>query len=232
MKKLIALVSIIALILSLAACGNKKDLAENTGSDLTDTTISSVDDNTEKTESDKPQNDADEKPESDSTTTDSPSEPQTPQGGTDSKQETPKDDPSSKQETPKDDTSSKQDTPVKNEPTNASSYFLNENNNNYDIDAVSIKPRYVYWKNGELIAECFVINGFSHNVYNLDVKSLSFSNKSGVIASAVDFGILNGVNLPPYTNVVWTFRFSADCVAAYGADLSSLICDASVNYSY
>ena len=105
----------------------------------------------------------------------------------------------------------------------AENVFINENNNYYDVDAVSIRPRYVYWENGKLIAECFVINGFNHNVFNINVKSLSFNNGSVDIASAV-FGVMNDVVLEPYTHVVWRFEFSANCVANYGADLSSLNC--------
>ena len=110
--------------------------------------------------------------------------------------------------------------------------FFNENNNSYDLNSLSVKPRYVYWENGELVAECFVINGFSHNVFNIDVESITFSNSSGVIASGSGFGVLENVTLAPFTNIVWTFRFAPDAVQNYGADLSRLICNASVSNSY
>lgn len=110
-------------------------------------------------------------------------------------------------------------------------YFFNEQNSSYDIDSVSIKPRYVYWENGTLVAECFVINGFSHAVHSLNVDSLTFSNESGEIASA-GFGALEGVMLPAYSNVVWTFTFDADFVSIQDAELSSLTTNASVSYAY
>ncbi len=114
------------------------------------------------------------------------------------------------------------------------SFFLNESNFAYDLNAVSVKPRYVYWENGELVAECFVINGFDHNVYNVDVTALSFSTPTnGTIAYAEDFGILEGVVIPPYSYITWTFRFTEDCVESYGANLSeTLTCRCSTSNSY
>ena len=110
-------------------------------------------------------------------------------------------------------------------------YFLNENNNFYDQNAVSVRPKYVYWYDGKLIAECFVVNGFNHPVYNINVKSLSLSNADGLIAEG-SFGSLEGVTLQPYTHVVWTFTFSADCIAKYGADITSLIYNSNVSNNF
>ncbi len=110
-------------------------------------------------------------------------------------------------------------------------YFLNENNNFYDKDAVSVRPKYVYWYDGKLIAECFVVNGFDHPVFNIDVKKLSFSNEDGLIAEGV-FGKLNGVTLQPHTHIVWTFTFSEDCIAKYAADITSLIYNSNVENNF
>ena len=82
-----------------------------------------------------------------------------------------------------------------------------------------------------MVAECFVINGFSHAVHSLNVDSLTFSNEGGEIASA-GFGALEGVMLPAYSNVVWTFTFDADFVSIQDAELSSLTTNASVSYAY
>ena len=104
----------------------------------------------------------------------------------------------------------------------ANNYFLNDANNSIDLNAISIKPRYVYWKDGKLVAECFVINGFSHAVGKINVKSLTISNDDGVIASAA-FGELDGVVLSYGQYCVWKFTFPADCVNAYNADLHHLL---------
>ena len=115
--------------------------------------------------------------------------------------------------------------------TNENNYFLNENNNILEKDALTIRPKYVYWKDGKLIAVCYVINGFSHNVFNINVKSLSFANKNGAIASA-SFGGLNNLSLAPNTHAEWTFEFNADCIQNYGADITSLQCTYSTSNSY
>ena len=48
----------------------------------------------------------------------------------------------------------------------------------------------------------------------------------------VNDGALEGVTLPAYTNVVWTFRFDTDFVSMQDAELSSLTTNASVSYAY
>ena len=144
-------------------------------------------------------------------------------------------------ETPADTTPDKNE--IKDENSNSSNnnsnvdyapgnnYFLNENNNFYDKDAVSVRPKYVYWHDGKLVAECFVVNGFDHPVFNINVKKLSFSNGDGLIAEGA-FGKLDGVTLQPHTHIVWTFTFSADCIAKYGADITSLIYNSNVSNNY
>ncbi len=109
--------------------------------------------------------------------------------------------------------------------------FFNPNNYAYDINSLSIKPRYVYWRDGNLVAECFVINGFAHSIYNIDVKSLAFSNPDGLIAAAT-FGSLQGLVLGAYQYAVWTFTFSPDCISTTGASLSTLITNSSTSNSY
>ncbi len=110
--------------------------------------------------------------------------------------------------------------------------FYNPDNTAYDTNALSVKPGRVYWEGETLVAECFVINGFNHNVFGITVKELTFSNKDGVIASG-SFGELQGLTLAPYTNTVWTFRFSANCIERQGADLTdTLTCNAKTSNYY
>lgn len=122
--------------------------------------------------------------------------------------------------------------PVTQAPTDDSNnYFFNENNNGIDANAVSIKPRYVYWENGQLVAECFVINGFPHTVGNINVKTLKIYNESGLIASG-GFGELQGLVLPSGYHGVWKFVFSADCVATPNAALQTLTLQYNVSNTY
>ena len=121
--------------------------------------------------------------------------------------------------------------PTEQQPVVDNNYFRNDANNTYDVNCVSVKPRYVYWKDGTLYAECFVINGYNRYVSNINVEKIAISNKSGVIATA-NFGLLDGVVLAPYTHITWTFSFGADCVISPNANLSWLSVDASATYRY
>ncbi len=100
-------------------------------------------------------------------------------------------------------------------------YFLNETNNTIDANTIAIKPRHVYWENGKLVAECFVINGFAHTVGNIDVELLQIYNSDGLVASG-GFGVLQGLVLSSGYHVVWKFTFNEDCIACPNAQLQSL----------
>lgn len=114
----------------------------------------------------------------------------------------------------------------------SNNYFFNDTNYAYVVNELSIKPRYVYWQeDGTLVAECFVINGFSHAIYNIEVKTISFANADGLIASA-NFGALKNLVLGPYQYYVWVFSFPPDCVSIFGAFLASLMCNTSTGFWY
>ncbi len=114
---------------------------------------------------------------------------------------------------------------------NPTSEFLNYSNNAVDVNTVSIKPYHVYWKDGCLIAECYVINGHNTPASNIRVDSLSFENKSVKIASG-SFGELQGLVLAPYSYAKWTFGFVPADVENYGADLGYLRCISDCSYSH
>lgn len=114
---------------------------------------------------------------------------------------------------------------------NTNNVFFNDTNYACGPNEVQIKPRYVYWDGGKLVAECFVINGYGHTIYDINVKSLSFENESGEIASA-SFGTMQNATIAPNSHIVWTFTFGEDCVMAPGAALSSLGCKFNVNNKY
>ena len=117
-------------------------------------------------------------------------------------------------------------------PKPVSAPFQNDTNYmNAPIGQVSIQPKYVYWEDDMLIAVCFVCNGTQNTVYNIDVEELSFKGNDGALASAT-FGVCNGLSLAPMTYEEWTFRFPADCISQFGADLSYLSTHSSVGFYY
>lgn len=110
-------------------------------------------------------------------------------------------------------------------------YFYNDTNHSLDVNCVSVKPRYVYWQDGMLVAECFVINGFSHTVGNICVDKLAIYNDDGLIAEGM-FGQLQDLVLEGHHYVVWTFYFAPDSVAQPNAPLQVLGTEASVTNNY
>ena len=215
MKKLLALVLVLILTLGLTACGTtgteKGSKKQKNDKTPIESVITNKDDETEVediTDIDEDVSDTKtEEPEKVGNDENIVPEPEKPE------------EPSNPTETPEPETT------VQN-------VYFNENNNYYDANTITIRPRYVYWENGELVAECFVINGFSYNVFNMNVKFLSFSNTSGLVASGDNFGVLSNLTLEPYTYAIHTFRFGGAAVDNYGADLSYLNCKSNIFYSY
>lgn len=97
-------------------------------------------------------------------------------------------------------------------------YFISLSNDYYETDEVLIKPYYVYWDNGDLIANCYISNGYSESVTNIDVQSFSLYNEQGLIAEG-SFGMLTGLVIEPLSVVDYTLRFTSDSISLYGADL-------------
>jgi len=122
--------------------------------------------------------------------------------------------------------------------TPAENVFFHDTNyaDSLHTNNVTIKPRRVYWDNGKLQAECFVINGMSGSVWNVNVSGLRFYNRAGNIANA-SFGTLNANSqfngsIPAHSYIIWTFTYAPDCIYNYGADLSELGCEAKTNYNH
>ncbi len=114
--------------------------------------------------------------------------------------------------------------------------FINTNNPNYTHGKLTIHPRHVYWKDGQLVAQCFIVNGLNESLSKVVVKRLTFTNGNNqVLADAaftnspINFISAIGRTLNHGENVVWEFTFSADTVKNYGADLSRIIIDSSTN---
>ena len=104
--------------------------------------------------------------------------------------------------------------------------YNDENAKTPEKNKLIIKPYHVYWDGGELIAECYVINGYDYDVSNITYGKITVSNKDGVIASYT-FKKLEGVVLSANKIIVQTIVFEPGHVTSPGADLSDLIWDCS-----
>lgn len=104
-----------------------------------------------------------------------------------------------------------------------------DGNNGYEEGKVVVRPRYMYWNNDVLYAECYVVNGCDYTVSGIEVETLSFANDSGEFASA-NFGELVDVTIPPYMNIIWTFIYTDDAVITPNADLNTVYYYSNVYY--
>lgn len=130
-------------------------------------------------------------------------------------------------------TAPKDASPMPNMPAPASSnFFRNESNCAPDINSVSVKPCYVRYENGMLIADCFVINGLNTPVYNIYVDNLLFEDANDQLIAQAAFGELKGLCLGPNQYVLWSFTFHPEAVANQQADLSYLNCVTDTSYNY
>ncbi|MBQ6428163.1 MAG: SLAP domain-containing protein [Oscillospiraceae bacterium] len=117
--------------------------------------------------------------------------------------------------------------PIQESPQN---YFLNKNNFAPDLNNVSVKPGYVRYENGKLVADCFVINGLNAIVHDITVESLSFCDANDRVIASASFGELQGVALGPNQYIVWTFSFGPETIENFSADLSILSWDCKTSY--
>lgn len=104
-----------------------------------------------------------------------------------------------------------------------------DGNSSYEEGLVVVKPRYMYWNNGVLYAECYIVNGCDYTVSGIEVETLSFANDSGEFAWA-SFGELVDVTIPPYMNIIWTFVYTEDAVIMPNADLNNVYYYSNVYY--
>lgn len=113
--------------------------------------------------------------------------------------------------------------------------FFNVGNPKITLGKLTIHPRHVYWKDGELVAQCFIVNGTGESLTGVRVNRLVFTNGKGEVlvdgsfSSTIGFVSAIGRKLNHGENIVWNFTFSGDSVINYGADLSRIIIDASTN---
>lgn len=205
MKKFFAILTAIALTLCLAGCGAQIDVKVDDPEGLVSTIISNLPESSEITssETDTGSNVTSEPTSSEEASTPDPSTPSSP-----SSTIKPSTTPSA---------------PAKNE-------FVSSNNSVSPGD-LAIRPKYVYWDGNTLVAECYIVNGLSRPVRNINVYNITFKNRTQQIASA-EFGECNGLVVQPNQSVVWTFKFGADCIQSMGADITYLECDAGANYIY
>lgn len=114
--------------------------------------------------------------------------------------------------------------------------YINNEGVEFPEEGLAFRPKHVYYENGQLIAECFVINAQAHAVTNVEV-SLRIENAEGIIAEAdfiatpmLDIGsntyegfVVSYIpDIAAKSYVVHTFVFPDACVLVKDAKLREL----------
>ena len=105
---------------------------------------------------------------------------------------------------------------VKNEFFNATNYEMVEGQ-------ISVKPRHAYWKDGELVVECFVINGESYIVRNVEVSRLVVETPDGEVIADAYFANCHEEDVRYGNWYTHTFVFSREQVLMENANLQTLV---------
>ena len=106
-------------------------------------------------------------------------------------------------------------------------YFFNRPE--VEAGVVKIVPHSVWWEDGQLKANCYIMNGLDVRISDIQVNELTFSNKDGVIASAS----FETLDMELYSGDIycWKFVFGGDAVQMLDGDLVlSLSCKSDVTY--
>lgn len=112
------------------------------------------------------------------------------------------------------------------------SYYNSKNYKCTNYNRIVIKPKYVRYSGNEIIAECYIVNGFNCTVKNISVKSFKlYDSKKKVICSA-EFGKLSKVKIDAYGHIDWRFVFRADCVKNKKASLKKLSWGSTSTFDY
>ncbi len=97
-------------------------------------------------------------------------------------------------------------------------------NKNVDIllDNLNIDPYEVYYEEETLIVKAYVVNGFDHSIYNINLDELTIMNENDQIISSKNFGALSELSIAANSYVEWTFTFGSDVVYLLHDDLDNV----------
>ena len=217
MKKILATLLVLTLAFSFAACGN----STNTGE--TESLIESEIE-TGNTEAPAPESTESTKDEPTESNEETPAASSKPAATTSSNAPTANNTSSKAPTTTTPTTSSKPTTTTSSKPeTSKKNEYINYENNLITANQVTVRPRHVYWNGSELVAESFIVNGYSFSVWNIDVDYLEVYSGNEMIARG-EFGIVGGGGtLESRTHGINTFHFSGSDILKPGADLSNIV---------
>jgi len=116
--------------------------------------------------------------------------------------------------------------------------YYNPNNINIMANMVSVFPYYVYFESdGTMVAECYVVNGYSTTGYNIDVQDITIRDINDTLVAEAGFGYLtdssgNSVYINSGSYITWTFKFKPQYVKTTSPDFSGISCAYSIGNNY
>jgi len=105
-------------------------------------------------------------------------------------------------------------------------YFYNDAlAGRYTLNSISVVPVEVYFENGDLVLNCYIVNGFSTTATNVSILEMYVKDANGKTIAHDTFPEQNGtINAMSY--VVHSFRFAASSVENTVVDMSTLTVNA------
>lgn len=105
-------------------------------------------------------------------------------------------------------------------------YFRNNTlDGRWTVNAISVAPVEVYFENGNLILNCYIVNGFNTTATNVSILEMYVKDANGKVIAHDTFPEQNGtINALSY--VEHTFRFAASAVENTVVDMSNLTVNA------
>ena len=212
MKKIIALILALMLTLSLAACekAEKKTYSNDNNSQIVSYVNSTPENN------DDTNTESDANTESDVTDTES---------DADSENEEFKDDDAEEETTNTGDSANndKNDKDEKPEEEKIVLEFFNDTiEGRYNDGKLTVLPRHVYFQNGRLYAECFIVNTTGNDYSNLSVIQMNIFDKNGKKIAGANFNADQAITIKDNTYITHTYIFSGDQIENTKVDMSTL----------
>ena len=111
--------------------------------------------------------------------------------------------------------------------------FWNRDNYGMLNNNINITPYHVYYKNGSLYAECYIINGYWHRIYNINVRRLTITNGSGTVIADASFGVIaGGAGIAARDYGTHTFVFGPACCVQNARLNGALLTNARTSNDY
>lgn len=111
-------------------------------------------------------------------------------------------------------------------------YFCNSSlEGRWNASAITVVPKEVYYRNGQLVAHCYVVNGYSTYATRVNISEISVTGKNNTAIAHAYFGEQN-LSIPALSYVEHTFTFGPDLITSTYINMSTLGFDANFSANH